>query len=306
MNIKEKFKNTKLFNIYYFLKYFIENLKNRKLNNEYKNLLILDDERTVEQIVKYKMSFSRFGDGEFLWILKDKKTPMFQENSEELSKKLIEVLESKEKNLLVGIPLNLQYISNATWIDKYFWRKFINVYGNRIKKYLTTNKQYGNTNLTRFYMGYKDKENTTNRIKNLKKIWNKRDLLIVEGELTKMGVGNDLFNNANSIKRIICPSKNAFNKYEEIKQKIIQEGKDKLILIALGPTATVLSYDLSKIDYQAIDIGHIDVEYEWFKKNAKSKIAIEGKAVNESSDKTKEKIKIEDEKYIDEIIVKIL
>jgi hypothetical protein len=37
---------------------------------------------------------------------------------------------------------------------------------------------------------------------------------------------------------------------------------DKLILIALGPTATVLAYDLAKKGYQAIDIGHLPSCYE--------------------------------------------
>lgn len=32
----------------------------------------------------------------------------------------------------------------------------------------------------------------------------------------------------------------------------------RLILIALGMTATVLAYDLSKAGFWAIDIGHID------------------------------------------------
>ena len=43
-------------------------------------------------------------------------------------------------------------------------------------------------------------------------------------------------------------------------------GENKLILIALGPTATVLAYDLAKAGYWALDIGHLDLEYEWFLK----------------------------------------
>ena len=37
-----------------------------------------------------------------------------------------------------------------------------------------------------------------------------------------------------------------------------------MILIALGPTATVLAYDLAKQGYWALDIGHLDLEYEWY------------------------------------------
>ena len=39
-----------------------------------------------------------------------------------------------------------------------------------------------------------------------------RDVIICEGEKTRMGVGNDLLDNCKSIKRIICPSENAFDK----------------------------------------------------------------------------------------------
>ncbi len=40
----------------------------------------------------------------------------------------------------------------------------------------------------------------------------------------------------------------------------------------LGPTAKLLSYDLTKRGYQAIDLGHIDSEYEWFQMKAESKV----------------------------------
>lgn len=57
---------------------------------------------------------------------------------------------------------------------------------------------------------------------------------------------------------------------------------DKLILLSYGPTATILAYDLSKLGYQAIDIGHLDIEYEWFKQRATENIAIKGKFTNEA------------------------
>lgn len=42
-------------------------------------------------------------------------------------------------------------------------------------------------------------------------------------------------------------------------------------MISLGPTATVLAYDLFKAGYQAIDFGHVDVEYEWWRMGAHKK-----------------------------------
>ena len=58
--------------------------------------------------------------------------------------------------------------------------------------------------------------------------------------------------------------------------------KGSLVLIALGPTATVLAYDLVKQGYQAIDIGHLDIEYEWYLRGVNDeKVIIEGKYTNE-------------------------
>ena len=59
-----------------------------------------------------------------------------------------------------------------------------------------------------------------------------------------------------------------------------------MVLIALGPTATVLATDLSNSGYQAIDIGHIDIEYEWCKMNVDDKVVVSGKFTNESENQT--------------------
>ena len=81
-----------------------------------------------------------------------------------------------------------------------------------------------------------------------------------------------IFDNTNSIERILCPPVNAFEKYDTILEQVKKYGTQKLILIALGHTATVLTYDLAIAGYQAIDIGHVDIEYEWYKLGAKRKL----------------------------------
>lgn len=75
-----------------------------------------------------------------------------------------------------------------------------------------------------------------------------------------------MFSGAESIQRIIGPAENAFHAYDKILECCKDQTKDKLFLLALGPTATVLACDLCKMGYQAVDIGHIDLEYEWFLK----------------------------------------
>ena len=131
---------------------------------------------------------------------------------------------------------------------------------------------YGSTFISRPYMDLKDKSASVVHFEKLKKLWNKRDILIVEGENSRSGVGNDLFDNAQSVERIICPSRNAYSKVQSIQEAIEKQADGKLVFLMLGPTAKVLAYYLSKKGIQAIDLGHIDSEYEWFKMGATSKV----------------------------------
>jgi glycosyltransferase family protein len=147
---------------------------------------------------------------------------------------------------------------------------------------VSNDREYFDASFTRFYIDLRDKSQVPEMVTLIKQIWKDRDVYLVEGYSSRLGVGNNLFMGANSVKRILCPSQNAFSKYNEIIFKIEHlVPHNALILIALGMTATVLAYDLSKLGYQAIDIGHIDVEYCWFKMQAKYKCTIPGKAVNE-------------------------
>lgn len=288
--------------------YYFQTLINKKIYRYYLRLQILDDECTINEIIENKKSISRFGDGEFLWILDEKDTPSFQENNYELAQKLKEVILSREDNLLICIPKNLQKIKNERFFDKWFWRRFVNIYGEKLKPYLKESTIYGNTNVSRFYMGYRNKKKTDKKIKDLRNIWQSKDIVIVEGEYTKLGVGNDLFNNAQKIERIICPPQNAFDYYEIILGETKKVSKEKLIIISLGPTATILAYDLSKAGYQALDLGHIDIEYEWYLKKAKNKISVNGKFVNEAKDHLKKQdstMTEEDYKYKKSIIAVI-
>ena len=88
---------------------------------------------------------------------------------------------------------------------------------------------------------------------------------------------NDLFQKAKSVERILCPSRNAYSKYKIILDEIKQRGIGKLILLMLGPTAKVLARDLALEGYWAVDIGHIDSEYEWYMMGAKDKIKFKNK-----------------------------
>ena len=75
-------------------------------------------------------------------------------------------------------------------------------------------------------------------------------------------------------------------------------------MIALGPTATVLAFDLYKMGYWALDIGHIDIEYEWMLMNVTEKQKVTGKFTNEAIGEKLEG-SIQDKFYNDQIIDQI-
>ena len=72
----------------------------------------------------------------------------------------------------------------------------------------------------------------------------------------------------------------------------------------LGPTAKVLAYHLSKKGIQAIDLGHIDSEYEWFKMGATSKVKFSYKHTAEHNFDQEVQL-VEDEIYNKQVVVRI-
>ena len=113
-----------------------------------------------------------------------------------------------------------------------------------------------------------------------------------------------MFDNAKSIRRILVPNCNAYKIKKSINKTIIENiNPNELVLLAIGPTASIIAYDLSKNGIQALDIGHIDIEYEWYLSGAKEKIEIIGKNVNEVNKNNNNNPKIIDDKYLKSIII---
>lgn len=247
---------------------------------------ILSIDKTIETIIKNKLSVARFGDGE-LNLLITHNDINFQQNNFDLRQKLLETLNSNNKNLLICIPkiFEKQDLKNLNKDAFKFWHRYVIKNRKNLYKIFNFNKIYGNTEFTRNYIDLNSKIKSSSIVhtyfNNVKKIWFKRNIVIIEGRYTRFGVGNDLLINTQSIKRILCPEKNAFDKYQDILSEALKQDKTSLFLIALGPTATILASDLCNNGFQAIDIGHLDIEYEWFLMNAKEKIAVKNKYVNE-------------------------
>lgn len=295
-----------LLKIYYYLlniKDKITIFYNRNITEKKRPPIVKATDETLDKIINDKCSVSRFGDGEFSLIYGE--NLKFQQSNEEISSRLKEILKSNSNKHIVCIPNVFGKIDWATDTAKIYWIKYLNLNRNKIYKILYKDKCYYDTQVTRLYIDLKDKVLVKNRFEKIKLLWKNREIVIVEGEKSRLGIGNDLFDSAKSIERIICPSINAYSKYNDILDAVLKQDKEKLILIALGPTATILAYDLSKEGYQAVDIGHIDIEYEWFLNGAKQKCPVKNKYIGEinGGDIVQN---IDDTQYFEQIIKKII
>jgi glycosyltransferase family protein len=193
----------------------------------------------------------------------------FHDPSEYLAERLKEVLSSDLPNLLIGLPDCFGSLDCYVPYTRKFWRKYMSKKRQKTYSYLDMNRIYYNAFFNRYYLNFNKTDEYYQRcctyFKKLKQIWKNRDVILFEGQEARLGVANDILDGAKSISRILfCPVKNAFNKYDQILSAFNDISPDKLILIALGPTATVLAYDLCKKGYQAVDFGHISAEYECF------------------------------------------
>ncbi len=261
-------------------------------------------EETLDKINAEKCSISRFGDGEFLYII-DKLNLPFQKYDEQLAEKMKVVLKSNQPKILVGLPVGYESLHNLLPKSKLTWRSQIVWIYPRLRKYLDLSKTYYNASMTRVYAPYDDKTQSRIYFEKLMQIWEGREVLLIEGEKSRLGVGNNLFSKTKSLQRILAPKHHAFSKYDDLYNEALLHDKSKLLLIALGPTATALSYDLALEGYQAIDIGNVDIEYEWYLRGASGKVKIEGKYTSEAKG-GRDVADIKDEQYESEIIKKFL
>ncbi len=290
----------------YFLKKKLEKKELEYKNYEYEhglNKIIINDAISLLQmIIANRNSLVRFGDGE-IQIINNEERPWFQKVNAQLSSRLKQIINAEKQGLIVSVADDFGSLEKYNDEAKYHIRHYVTNHRAEALKVLNSNKVYYDAYVSRPYLMYKDKNYSKTIFELWKKVWEGRNVLLVEGPYIRNGVGNDLFVNTNSIRRIICPAQNAFDKYDEILTAVEQYAKkDDLVLISLGPTATVLAYDLFEAGFQAIDFGQLDNEYEWFLMEATTRVPIPGKAVPEIPE-CRIPDECNDEKYISEIVI---
>jgi glycosyltransferase family protein len=257
---------------------------------------------TLQLVKDKRLSFIRFGDGEIASI--SKHDLLFQKKDIDLANSLQKILHSNHEKLLICVPpiwekLNL-FTSDAFRFQLHHLLKYRNLW----KKVLSKERIYGNAFITRPYLIYKNKTESGKIFAALFSLWEKEHVVLIEGEKTRMGVGNDMFSNTLSVERILCPAENAYSKYEEIKKIAVTKPKDRIIILSLGPTAKVLAYELFLLGYRVFDAGHTDMEYEMFLRKEDRLVKVQYKYFSEIDERNPEECK--DTSYLSQIVAKIV
>ncbi len=223
---------------------------------------IKNSTETIDVIIRERVSFCRFGDGEFSLI--DGESIGFQKADTRLTKRLLEIIRSNDKQILIGIPYC--YYSSAEDLRE-FPKRFIRTWVARHRRQITSltipGKQYYDTACTQLYALYQAYD-FRKYFARIKEIWHDRDLTIICGDSVFTKIEVNIFDNAKSLDYQFAPSSNAFEMYDELLKQAMRIDRNRLVIIILGPTATVLAYDLAKQGYQALDFGHIAKDYDFY------------------------------------------
>ena len=237
------------------------------------NIQVHDIDETIDELLHTEKSMVRFGDGEIVMI--KGVNLMLQKASPEIGKGLAEILGYPYDDLIVTIPDIFRTLSDHHRASRQFWRDHLLFCRRIYEKYCNPERIYYSTFVSRCYYFGQDRSRCDVWFAKIRKIWENRDVVIVEGTRTHNGVGNDLFDSASSIERIICPPKDAYVALPAILDECRRCDKDRLFLLSVGVAAKFLAVSLFREGYRVLDIGNMDMEYEWYVRKASDKMPLE-------------------------------
>lgn len=240
-------------------------------------------DETIDELLHTEKSMVRFGDGEIVMIKGG--DLMLQKASPEIAAGLVEILRYAEDDLIVTIPGIFETLSDHRKASRQFWKDHLLFCRKTYEKYCNPDRIYYSTFVSRCYYYLEDRSGVGAQFAKIRKIWENRDVVIVEGTRTHNGVGNDLLDTARSVERIICPPSDAYGALPEILEACLGYDRDRLFLLSVGVAAKFLAVELFERGYRVLDIGNMDMEYEWYVRRSPGKCRlekheVEGEAAN--------------------------
>lgn len=230
-------------------------------------------DETIDELLHTEKSMVRFGDGEIVMI--KGRDLVLQKAQPEIAEGLKKILAYPYDDLIVTIPGVFDTLSDHTKESRQFWRDHLLMCRKTYEKYCNPDRVYYSTFISRCYYFAKDKNRCAQWYDGIRDIWKDRSVVVVEGERSHNGVGNDLLDRAAGVERIICPPKDAYGSLNRILEACMQYDRDRLFLLSVGVAAKFIAMELFEKGYRVLDIGNLDMEYEWYVRGTDHKIPLE-------------------------------
>jgi hypothetical protein len=237
-----------------------------------KKLNILDSTQSLTLVAESGKSFVRMADGE-INLMMGNDHPFLNYNKE-VAELLTGALENPSENLLVGICRNY-FLPLIPMGDPEYYRRHAYGFRKFYLKHCSENVTYLDGCLAGS-SGFdsNDTEAIREHYERWRGLFKDRDIVIVCGEGILDKLEYDIFELAKSKKFIYGPKTNAWDKHDELMDKILAVPKDKLILFILGQSGKAMIVQLADMGYMCWDVGHLAKFYnafmtgmEWNKEN---------------------------------------
>ena len=211
---------------------------------------------TMDQILERRLSLARYGDGELLLMSVPSHNLPFQRNSPELREGLKAALSPDwvaPGKVLVALP--------PAWRGHLHWMGTYIKAWPTLKPLIDPSRRYGDAFVSRPEMFEKEGKSG---IAQWRRLWQGRPVLVVTGRGSRFDLIPELFDCAGKVDVLHTAPAHAFAEREAILQGVVERANaDTLVLLSLGPTATVLAHSIAAKGVQALDIGHLSASYNF-------------------------------------------
>ena len=220
---------------------------------------------TINELVNSNKSIIRFGDGEISMMLGGRS--LFEPENQLITNVFNEIFYKDDPNLLTGtrydmfrINTNFMHSNISTYRLQYLLTNYY-----KIKDLYNYNKIYYSACFIYPYIVYSNWD-CDEQFNAIRKIWENKKVTIICGDRVFDKIKYNVFDNVSEISYIYGPCIGAFEKYEELKSKILTIPKNSILIFALGPCGKILAYDAYNHGYRVLDMGHLIKNYDFYQR----------------------------------------
>jgi len=213
----------------------------------------LEFAETLKRIRDERLSFARFGDGEFKLMLRQDYNLRFQPWSPQLAaalRNLITLDGYDASRLMLGFPYIYRDVHwSGVWLD--IWPE--------LQPLLGASSVYGNSHVSRPIFFQRTGQTG---VELWREIWRDLDVCVITGEDSRFESLPELFDGTRSVRTVHSLAVDAYSDLPRLLDEVRRDERHTdIYLVSLGPAGTLLAADLSRMGRWALDVGHISDSY---------------------------------------------